>query len=405
MKYTRWAALAYHIPVVAAYLALILGLARYELLDMMAIHAAILINSTFFIILVKRKREITKSDVDFQLLVQISIWLMIVTAWFLIMDDLRILILFASVLALFFVFVQTEFLLSLGAILLVSLVYLLVAYIGINHLGQAGQFGRELLYVLVFMPVSAFVAYQAYTLRQQHREIRLSAKRQLLHEERERAQQAELVTLQQADIQKEKLVAERTAQLAAANRELMALATRDPLTNLANRRHLDELAEQEWRRSARFGRPISILMIDIDDFKQYNDSVGHQAGDECLVAVAAVLMENGQRPGDVVARYGGEEFLTLLSETDADTAAHQAERIRWAVEALGIEHPGLDSAATVSVSIGVASEVASEQGSWKQLVSLADDALYQAKAKGKNRVHVSGNQKHVEDTHHSRSSN
>ncbi|MEM9300535.1 MAG: hypothetical protein AAGE01_00405 [Pseudomonadota bacterium] len=179
LQYTLRAALAYHIPLLAAYLALFLGLARFGYGDMLAIHVVILANSTFFIGFLKVKQEITQRDVSIQLFIQIGAWLGIVTAWFLVMDDLRILLLFASVLALFFVFVQTDFVVSLAATTVVAVDYVLVSYVGIHHLGQAGDLGRELLAALVFLPVSAFVAYLANGRRLQHREIRQAAQKRL----------------------------------------------------------------------------------------------------------------------------------------------------------------------------------------------------------------------------------
>ena len=129
-----------------------------------------------------------------------------------------------------------------------------------------------------------------------------------------------------------------------------------------------------------------MLMVDIDDFKKFNDSVGHQAGDRFLVEVGAVLAEVGNRPGDLVARFGGEEFLLVFTETDGETAWRLAERIRVGVEGLGIVNPGLEAAGVVTVSIGAASAVAGPRSAWQDLVSRADRALYRAKAGGKNRV-------------------
>ncbi len=183
----------------------------------------------------------------------------------------------------------------------------------------------------------------------------------------------------------ERLIAERTRELAEANRELEALSVRDPLTGLANRRRLVEFLEGEWQRNLRFGRPLSLLIIDVDHFKAYNDRLGHRAGDECLRSVAGVIAAHACRPGDLVARYGGEEFVVVLSETPAEHARALAERMRAAIEELALAHP-VAASGWVTISIGVASTVPSVGGSWQYLLEEADRALYAAKRAGRNRV-------------------
>ncbi len=183
----------------------------------------------------------------------------------------------------------------------------------------------------------------------------------------------------------ETMVEERTAQLARANEELEALARSDPLTGLANRRRFVEFIDAEWRRGRRFARPLSVIMADIDFFKSYNDTHGHQAGDECLRRVATALARVAGRPGDLVARWGGEEFVAVLAETPIETAAALAERMRAGVEALAIPH-GAAPAGRVTVSLGVAAWLPTESETWEALVEAADGAMYQAKGAGRNRV-------------------
>jgi diguanylate cyclase (GGDEF)-like protein len=184
-----------------------------------------------------------------------------------------------------------------------------------------------------------------------------------------------------------RLVRERTEQLEEANRKLAAISYVDAVTGVANRRSFDEELVTESRRLPRTRSHLSLLLADIDGFKAYNDALGHQAGDDCLRQVAAVIAEGVRRAGDTVARYGGEEFAILLPDTDAPGAAVLAERIRSAVEERNIPHPTM-LRGCVTVSIGVATLTGKESPDPAVLVRAADTALYEAKRAGRNRVRV-----------------
>ncbi len=180
-------------------------------------------------------------------------------------------------------------------------------------------------------------------------------------------------------------------KLAIAYIELERLASVDGLTNLANRRHFDEAFAKEWSRAMRETEPLSLLMIDIDCFKQYNDSYGHLAGDECLKLVASTLKEQLQRPTDLVARFGGEEFVVLLPATHARGAIKVAERMRKAILALQLPHE--DSVVAldmVTVCLGVATVAPMLKHEASELLQLADKALYEAKGGGRNQVICAG---------------
>jgi diguanylate cyclase (GGDEF)-like protein len=187
----------------------------------------------------------------------------------------------------------------------------------------------------------------------------------------------------------ERKVNERTAALAAANEKLEQLSRTDALTGLANRRRLDDALAETWRRAGIAGRPISVIMIDIDYFKQYNDHFGHLGGDGCLQKLAAVLTA-GARESDIVARYGGEEFAVVLPDTDFADAWNVAERLRRTVAGLEQEHPGSPTG-YLTVSVGVASAFFSvgETGR-RDLLQRADEGLYLAKHNGRNRVAARG---------------
>lgn len=180
-------------------------------------------------------------------------------------------------------------------------------------------------------------------------------------------------------------IRDRTEQLEQANRKLEALSYSDALTGVANRRAFDEAFDREWRRGIRSKRPLSLLMIDIDCFKEFNDAHGHQRGDGCIAQVAATLGGIVRRAGDQVARYGGEEFAVLLPETDSTGAAAIAERMRAAVEALRIPNAAAPFR-FVTVSVGFATVVATDAGKPEALLAAADGALYTAKREGRNRT-------------------
>jgi diguanylate cyclase (GGDEF)-like protein len=181
----------------------------------------------------------------------------------------------------------------------------------------------------------------------------------------------------------EQRVAERTAQLEDANRKLATLSITDGLTGLANRRHFDEVLRSECARATRSGQPLAVIMLDVDNFKKFNDHYGHQAGDACLIRVAQALAAGTRRASDLTARYGGEEFSIVLPNTSADEARQIAEALRGGIEALAIEHAGA-AAGQVTISVGIG--IQSEQGDPDALMRLADAALYRAKAAGRNRV-------------------
>jgi len=168
---------------------------------------------------------------------------------------------------------------------------------------------------------------------------------------------------------------------------LERLLVLDGLTGIANRRRFDEALEQEWLRARRQGTTLSLIIIDVDCFKLYNDNYGHAAGDECLKQVARVLAEGVRRPSDLAARYGGEEFVVIMPETDAAGAIVIAETLRRSVLALGMPHAFSNAADVVSVSVGGATVVPARYVLGpEELVKLADARLYEAKNAGRNRV-------------------
>ena len=186
-----------------------------------------------------------------------------------------------------------------------------------------------------------------------------------------------------SDITKRKVVEEALKQM---NRELQRLATSDGLTQVANRRKFDDFLRLEWRRMRREQGPLSLILCDIDCFKLFNDTYGHQAGDDCLRSVAQAIRQTTNRPSDLVARYGGEEFAVVLSNTNAEGAVHVAKNIRKRVQDLRIAHSASHADKYITTSCGVSSLVPTEALSPETLISLADKGLYAAKKQGRNRV-------------------
>jgi diguanylate cyclase (GGDEF)-like protein len=174
-------------------------------------------------------------------------------------------------------------------------------------------------------------------------------------------------------------------ELTIAFRMVENLAMVDGLTGIANRRQFDETMDREWRRAMRDGSLLSLLMIDVDHFKPYNDIYGHVLGDACLRQIAVAAQDVIHRSSDLFARYGGEEFAVVLPNTDRSGALLVAEQIRRAVELCNLPHSG-NPHGVVTVSIGCATQILGHNSALTSLVEAADQALYQAKSAGRNRI-------------------
>ncbi|NCC31937.1 MAG: PleD family two-component system response regulator [Chloroflexia bacterium] len=167
---------------------------------------------------------------------------------------------------------------------------------------------------------------------------------------------------------------------------LQTLSSRDGLTGLFNRRRFDEVLDLEWRRAARKRQSLSLILLDIDEFKGYNDNYGHLAGDQCLQQVAAIMTSSLRRACDFLARYGGEEFVVVLPDTDVDQAICVAEQMRQAVAEQHIEHAFSHVAPYITISVGVVSSKPGYAIQHQELLELADQAMYRAKNSGRNCV-------------------
>lgn len=177
---------------------------------------------------------------------------------------------------------------------------------------------------------------------------------------------------------------ELNSELQSHKEKLAHMSYVDGLTSLANRRRFNDFLEAEWNRAVRSGSPLSLIILDIDFFKQFNDHYGHTAGDECLVIVARALSNCIKRSGDLVARYGGEEFAVVLPDTDFSGAECIATQIQTSIRDLGIVHAYSQIAPHITVSIGIASCVPAEKNTHMELLEAADQQLYGAKEAGRN---------------------
>ena len=189
--------------------------------------------------------------------------------------------------------------------------------------------------------------------------------------------------LQERNSQLEMLVDERTRALEEVNRKLELLSNTDGLTGIANRRSFDRILAQEWSRAQRAGSSLALVMLDVDNFKHFNDYYGHLAGDDCLRALAQALVKAGQRAGELASRYGGEEFVVLLPDTTLSEAFEAAQRMQKEVWSLALPHADL-APGIVTFSLGVASLIPSKEKTPEDLIQQADTALYQAKSAGRN---------------------
>ncbi len=197
----------------------------------------------------------------------------------------------------------------------------------------------------------------------------------------------ELVLQRTKDLEKSnEKIEHQKLELEKTNRALKRLSYKDPLTRVWNRRKYDETIEMEWHRCLRYKRPIALLLLDIDYFKEFNDSYGHMAGDECLIKIGETLTNSLSRSSDLVARYGGEEFIVLLPDSGEDGAMKIAEMLRLKIESMNIPHEKSLVSNYVTVSVGVTSTVPDNKYSYEDLFKAADRALYLAKDAGRNQV-------------------
>lgn len=205
-----------------------------------------------------------------------------------------------------------------------------------------------------------------------------------LYDEYKKMQKENEFVVKISDTYQRKIISIRE-DLEATNKKLVKIASRDHLTGLYNRQEFERVIVREWNHAIRYDSPISMMMVDIDNFKLYNDNYGHLSGDHCLQKLSIVLDKTLKRPRDFLARFGGEEFVVILPDTDSDGARHIGEQVREAVISQHIPHEFSDVAPYVTVSIGIATTREPALAVYEDMLDEADQALYQSKRDGKNR--------------------
>jgi diguanylate cyclase (GGDEF)-like protein len=241
--------------------------------------------------------------------------------------------------------------------------------------------GRLLVESLCPMLITAGIFALAAAITRQHTALGLTAMFLLLA-----VQATHAAVVQLNYLTGRNLLVEREHELRHANAALEELSLQDPLTGIANRRRFNAALANTWRRAARKGQPIALLMIDIDFFKGVNDLHGHTYGDECLIALARVMSTHARRPDDVVARMGGEEFVLLLPDTDAVGATAVAARLMDAIRLMAIANHASPFGGALTVSIGIGSALPQPGTESLALIDCADQALYRAKGTGRNKI-------------------
>lgn len=181
---------------------------------------------------------------------------------------------------------------------------------------------------------------------------------------------------------------ERTEKLSFAENEVLRLAALDPVTDLPGQQHIQTFLEREWRRALRYGVPVSLVMVDVDYFRAYNERLGQEAGNVCLKSIATALRGQVHRAGDLVGRYGGEEFAVVLGGMDVRGSLQLANRLQAAVNQLALAHPASPTSANITASFGIATLMPARDAEWQdiELIARAERALSEAKQTGRNRI-------------------
>ncbi|HEY4542067.1 MAG TPA: diguanylate cyclase [Noviherbaspirillum sp.] len=364
IKYTMLVFVAYSITQIATLGAYLFGFSSVRLTEILFVASITLSSAVIFGIVVKVKKEITTKFANFVYYGQFVIWLVMYTVWFLSLREIRVMALFCALMALSFLLSTAKLIQSVLVTAGATIVQITGSYYAIVYLKQPGSFGLEVFYTLCFLSSALFICHLSDQYSRQRSELKEAKRiaeqnRDALREETEKAHRL-------------------NAELQKAITTIQEISIRDELTGLYNRRYLMSMLETEKKRADRTGHMFSVVILDVDHFKQINDTYGHLKGDEVLKVVAK-LAQQTMRGTDFCARFGGEEFVMVLADTPENRALAFAERVRLLVSSAEFAD-GLQ----VTVSLGVAGYQPTEEIS--KTISCADEALYRAKHAGRNRV-------------------
>ncbi len=366
-KYTIFVFVGYGITQIATFIARLLNFSSVSYSEILFVTSNSMAATIFFLIIIRLKKTITNSFVNFAFFGQFVVWLVMYTIWFFTLREMRVMALFFALMALVFLLSNSRFMQSLAIAISATILQIAGSYYAIFHLGQRGSFGLEIFFTFCFLPSAIFIAYLSENYARQRGELK-AAKRTAEHNN-----DALLVEMEKAN--------RINAELEKALGVIHEMAIHDELTGLYNRRHLMELLELEKRRADRTGQLFFLIMLDIDHFKKVNDTLGHLIGDQVLKVVAHQFQDT-LRSTDFCGRYGGEEFVLFLGQTTREGAHICAERVRRLVELA--QFPELENGFQVTVSLGITEYQPKEELS--KTISRADKALYVAKNAGRNRI-------------------
>ena len=358
--------IGYAITQLAALAARLLGLSSVHFGEIVFVTVFTMASTLVFYAALRLRKTVSTRYARLFQMGQYLTWLVAYAIWVVTLREIRVMALFCAMMALTFMLSDTKASKSLGIALGAFLIQILASWYAIHGLGQPGVFKLEVYYAFCFAPAALFLTYLSGLFSRQRLEVK-RVKRGA--EDSRDALAIEVARSRRAN-----------AELAQAMQTIEAMARMDSLTGLSNRRHLMESLELARKRHARTRLPFSVIVVDIDHFKNINDSFGHPQGDAVLRELAR-LLQSTLRDCDLCARYGGEEFMLLLEKAGAEEAARCGERVRGLVEKQ--KFAGLPPGFSVTISLGIAQFAEGE--SVDQCIARADAALYRAKRGGRNR--------------------
>jgi diguanylate cyclase (GGDEF)-like protein len=350
-KNTLLAIVAYAISALIAFSSVYLELSFYSYTPFQIILAAVTLVNILFLMATYLQKNITKNFSERMLQSQLFVWLIAFTTTLFYMADLRVLMLLASVMAFTFAVSFLALSVSTYLVILIAGCYLVVSYVGITYFNQPGSLSYEVLVLICYIPVCTFVAYMANRITEQRKQLKLA-----------------VVDLKKAREEREIMMI-----------KLKKAASTDDLTGLMNRRAINQELQHEFKRIKRYKSELTLLLADVDHFKQINDTFGHDCGDIVLKKISLVLQES-IRDTDFAARWGGEEFLIVLPDTKLSSGKVLAERLLNNIAKVTMDYQ--DQPISFTISVGLLQ--ASNEQSIEDAIKIADTYLYSAKKQGRN---------------------